>query len=75
MVDLFRNNHKKELALHNLDHTTGVVKRVNEIGGHYHLSDDETLILYVAAWFHDTGYLFEAQDKHCLLYTSDAADE
>ncbi len=64
VVDLFSNHYKKELALHNLDHTSGVVKRVNEIAGHYHLTEDETLILYVAAWFHDTGYLFEAQDKH-----------
>ena len=64
VVDLFRNNYKAELALHNLDHTTGVVKRVNEIAGHYHLTEDETLILFVAAWFHDTGYLLESRDKH-----------
>lgn len=64
VADLFRNNHKAELALHNMDHTAGVVKRVNEIAGHYHLTEDEMLIVFVAAWFHDTGYLFEAQDKH-----------
>lgn len=64
VTDLFQSHHKPQLVLHNLDHTTGVVKRANEIAGHYPLTEDESLILFVAAWFHDTGYLFEAQDKH-----------
>ncbi len=35
-----------------------VVKRTEEIAGHYYISEDDMLILFTAAWFHDTGHLF-----------------
>ena len=52
------------LHFHNLDHTKQVVKRTNEIAAHYELSAKESLILFIAAWFHDTGYLFVSPHIH-----------
>jgi len=52
------------LAFHNLKHTQSVVERTKEIAGHYHVNEREMLILYTAAWFHDTGYLFTEPSRH-----------
>lgn len=52
------------LYFHNLDHTKAVVKRTNEIAAHYQLSQRDSLVLFVAAWFHDTGYLFVSPHLH-----------
>ena len=52
------------LVFHNLKHTQSVVDRTKEIAGHYHVNEKEMLILYTAAWFHDTGYLFTEPAKH-----------
>ena len=64
VTDMFHKHHPAHLVLHNLIHTSSVVKRVNEIAGHYHLNEDDTLAVYVAAWFHDTGYLFVQPAEH-----------
>src|SRR5688572_22983814 len=45
---------------HNLVHTSGVAKAVEEIGRASNLSDEELETVLVAAWLHDTGYR-----KHC----------
>ena len=47
---------------HDLDHTKGVVKACLEIGSGVHLSEEETEIVVLAAWFHDIGYLEDAGD-------------
>ncbi len=52
------------LVFHNLEHTEHVVKRTQEIAGHYKVSESEMLILYAAAWFHDVGHLFTVPEKH-----------
>ena len=61
---LFNDNNKPELLFHNLDHTLSVVARTKEIAGHYYLSENDMLVVYVAAWFHDTGYLFTDAAHH-----------
>jgi len=61
---LFQDHHKPELHFHNLLHTTQVVGRTKEIAGHYYLSESDMLAVYVAAWFHDTGYLFAEPQQH-----------
>ncbi len=61
---LFSQMHAPTLVYHSLQHTQSVVKRTQEIAGHYKLSDDEMLILMTAAWFHDTGHLFTEPKKH-----------
>lgn len=61
---LFQDNPRHELYFHNLSHTIDVVDRTKEIAGHYFLSESDMLAVYVAAWFHDTGYLFTDPESH-----------
>ena len=61
---LFNDNKKPELVFHNLDHTLSVVARTKEIAGHYYLSENDMLVVYITAWFHDTGYLFADPGHH-----------
>lgn len=61
---LFNDNKKPELVFHNLDHTLNVVARTKEIAGHYYLSENDMLVVYITAWFHDTGYLFADPGHH-----------
>ncbi len=64
VTGLFHDNKNPELVFHNLAHTIDVVDRTKEIAGHYYLSEDDMLTVYVAAWFHDTGYLFTDTEHH-----------
>lgn len=64
VLQLFQKNEKKELVYHNYRHTSYVVEKCMEIGAHYSISDKEALLLFVAAWFHDTGYLFTDPELH-----------
>lgn len=64
VTDLFNENKKPELVFHNLEHTVSVVARTKEIAGHYYLSENDMLTVYIAAWFHDTGYLFTDPQHH-----------
>lgn len=52
------------LVYHTLAHTKSVVSKTKEIAGHYDLSERDMLIVYVAAWFHDAGYLFSEPAGH-----------
>ena len=64
ITGLFESLEDKSLVFHNLKHTQSVVDRTKEIAAHYHVNEKEMLILYTAAWFHDTGYLFTDASKH-----------
>lgn len=64
VIKLFEENINDNLVFHNLNHTKYVVGKVNEIAAHYRLSEREMFILNVAAWFHDTGYLFVKPEEH-----------
>lgn len=64
VTGLFEQMQTPELVFHNLEHTENVVKHTQEIAGHYNVSENEMLILYTAAWFHDTGHLFTEPAKH-----------
>ncbi len=57
VTKLFHENENEKLVYHNIDHTKYVVEKASEIAGHYQLGEKEMLIIYLAAWFHDTGYL------------------
>lgn len=58
VIDLFDKHKKDELDYHNLDHTRSVVTRSHEIAAQYELKEKDLAVLYIAAWFHDTGHLF-----------------
>ncbi len=62
--DLFAANSSPTLTYHNLNHTEYVVNKAKEIAGHYQLSEKDMLIVFISAWFHDTGYLFVAPEVH-----------
>jgi len=42
---------------HNLQHTENIVNAINEISDGMRLSEPDRLILLVAGWFHDVGYV------------------
>lgn len=64
VTGLFEQYKSPNLVYHDLNHTRKVVKRVLEIAGHYQLTDKEVLTAFVAAWFHDVGYLFGEFPEH-----------
>ncbi len=47
---------------HDLTHTTEVVKDAKTIGQKVGLKDDELLLVQIAAWFHDVGYIDKCED-------------
>lgn len=64
VTDIFNEYPNPNLVFHNIDHTRNVVGRAQEIAAHYQLSEQDMLILHIAAWFHDTGHLFSELHQH-----------
>jgi predicted metal-dependent HD superfamily phosphohydrolase len=64
VTDLFESNKRPKLFYHTVDHTRNIVKRSEEIAAHYNLNETETLAVFIAAWFHDTGRLFAPPESH-----------
>ncbi|SDG36347.1 Pycsar system effector family protein [Chitinophaga filiformis] len=52
------------LVYHNLEHTKLVVAAAQQIAAHYRLEDNDLLVVYVACWFHDLGYLAGETKMH-----------
>jgi predicted metal-dependent HD superfamily phosphohydrolase len=61
---LFTDNKKPELLYHCLHHTESAVAAAQKIADHYQLDEQDYVAVYIAAWFHDVGYLFTTPDKH-----------
>lgn len=64
VTSLFEREQIHGLYYHNLGHTRQVVARTKEIAAHYNVTETEMLVLYSAAWFHDTGYLYAEAAEH-----------
>src|SRR5688572_15151328 len=64
VTGLYESALQKNLVYHSIDHTRRVVDHVNEIAAHYELSEKDITILNIAAWFHDTGHLFQNPAGH-----------
>lgn len=64
VTKLFDEYQSQPLPYHNLFHTKYVVSKAKEIAGHYQLMENEMLVVYMAAWFHDTGYLVGKPEVH-----------
>lgn len=62
--ELFEKNQHQPLVYHNLEHTINVVARAREISAQYDLTELDHVVLYTAAWFHDTGHLFVDPAMH-----------
>ena len=56
VFDHLKNNLKPELTYHNYNHTHYVVEAAKEICEASELSEEDTEIILLAAWFHDTGF-------------------
>jgi predicted metal-dependent HD superfamily phosphohydrolase len=59
VTDLIVERMPPTMLFHNLQHTLDVFEAVNEIIKHTTLTEDEHIILQLAALFHDTGYVFQ----------------
>lgn len=55
-TDLLKGSKCNELPFHNLDHTKEVVQNVNYLCAAMEVDIEQTNLLVVAAWFHDTGF-------------------
>lgn len=71
--ELFSNKEDVNLVYHNVSHTEHVVKHAVTIAQNYKLSGDDLLVIQIAAWFHDVGYLL-GQDNHELRGAALAAE-
>ncbi|MEO3406325.1 HD domain-containing protein [Mucilaginibacter sp. CAU 1740] len=56
---LLKNGLPANMYFHNLQHTQHVVNAAIEIAKQSGLNRDQTTIVKIAAWFHDTGYLYQ----------------
>lgn len=61
-MDLFRKTNRPGLVFHTWQQTEEVVNSCREMAGYYHLSDDDRLVLLLAALFHNTGYCMEGDE-------------
>jgi predicted metal-dependent HD superfamily phosphohydrolase len=60
--ELYQEHLRPEFVYHNLEHVERVVKLSGQIADHYTLERMEVESVFVAAWFHDTGYLFSSNE-------------
>ena len=64
VTELFSHELKPELVFHDLEHTEEVVEACSRIAENYELNEEDHLVLILAAWFHDTGYLRSDAASH-----------
>lgn len=57
VTDLYQHQIRPDLVFHSLEHTEDVVEACSYMADHYRLEPDDRLVLMLAAWFHDTGYI------------------
>lgn len=67
--ELFKKRSAAENIYHNIRHTQEVVDVAVKIAHAENLSDEDTEILLIASWFHDTGYF------HCCKGHEDQSSE
>jgi len=62
VIAKFQEQEVPGVLFHNLDYTNSVVKAVKKISVSGNLSKKELILLEVAAWFHNIGYLENTRD-------------
>ncbi len=55
-TELLSSSKCKELPFHNLQHTIEVVQNVKYLGAAIDINPQDSEIITIAAWFHDTGF-------------------
>lgn len=61
---LYLDDSTKNLLYHNYEHAANVVGHINEISSHYSLTDEDTIALNIAGWFHDVGHIYTIPQEH-----------
>ena len=56
------NKLSQQYCYHNLQHTENIIEAINVISDGMCLNDQDRLILLVAGWFHDVGYVDAIED-------------
>lgn len=56
IFNLFKEKLTDSHVYHDYNHTRETVKACKEFCKHYNLKEEETELLFLAAWFHDAGY-------------------
>lgn len=62
VTEFFSKHFGDKYVYHNLQHTQEVVAAAREIAATHELSEEDQKTLILAAWFHDTGYVFGKVD-------------
>lgn len=57
VFQLFKDKLSTSYTYHNFTHTLQVIQGVKELIENENLSIEESLLVELAAWFHDTGYI------------------
>ena len=73
-TDIIKNKVNPLFVFHNIDHTQQVANAAEEIEGYYQLNDEDQFILFISAWFHDTGFSAgraEGHEKESIKLVSD----
>ncbi|RAJ04281.1 putative metal-dependent HD superfamily phosphohydrolase [Chitinophaga skermanii] len=60
----FQANPSPALTYHNLLHTQQVVDAASKMVAYYRLTEEQMMIVMVAAWFHDIGYVIGVPAEH-----------
>ena len=64
VTDIFKTKVNPLFIFHNIAHTCQVVKSAEEIEKYYQLNDDDQFVLFISAWFHDTGFSAGKAEGH-----------
>lgn len=62
IFNLFKDSLSHDYTYHNYQHTLETVEACKRIARGYELSAKELEILLIAAWFHDSGYVYQYED-------------
>ena len=57
---LFAAKLSDDLVFHNFNHTSNVVRGVKNIGRHLHIGKEQKELLFLSAWFHDSGHIVKS---------------
>lgn len=57
VTELFTQRVRPQFVFHSLEHTEDVVEACSYMAEHHSLMADDRLVLMLAAWLHDTGYV------------------
>ena len=55
-TNIIQNKVPPLFVFHNMNHTQDVASSVQVLAGHHQLGDLDEFTVFVAAWFHDTGF-------------------